>query len=406
MRFSTIFYLVISLGASGLARADEVVDKVIPHAMERAQLQYRFLLGQLTDANKMPRTLTKSGDLREVKFEDWTSGFFPGSLWLLYEYSGDDEWRKVAHTFTDRLEKIRHFKGNHDGGFMLGCSFGNALRLDPQPEHQAVLNDAAAALATRYQPSLGMIRSWDHGSYSCPVIIDNMMNLELLSWSARNGGAEKLKEIAISHADKTNEYHFRADGSAYHVVDYDVKTGWVRAFHATQGADARTPWARGQSWGLYGFTMMFRQEGKNEYLRRAVSIADFLIEHPNMPSDFVPNWDYGLEPGEAVPRDASAAAVMASALVELSGLVEDQATAKKYQRVAAQQIRSLASDQYLAAPESNKGFILTRSTGHLPGGIEINVPLNYADYYFLEAMLRYQAMVKGDKRNHFGTSNL
>jgi uncharacterized protein YyaL (SSP411 family) len=381
------------------AMANDPLMERIPPVFERASQQYEFMLENLGNDTRMPRTLNAEGKVVTVRFEDWTSGFFPGCLWFLHEYDGSAAWRTRAGEVTQRLEAIRHFKGNHDGGFMLGCSFGNALRLDPADSQRAVLQDAAAALATRFVPEIGMIRSWDHKPYTCPVIIDNMMNLELLSWAAKNGGDPKLKEIAVSHADKTLKQHFRPDGTAYHVVDYDPKTGWIRAYHATQGADVRTAWARGQAWGLYGFVMMFRETGKPEYLELAERLAKVLMEHPNLPADKVPYWDFGAEPGENTPRDASAAAVMASALIELNGLSADGG---KYLDFARAQLLTLASPAFLAEQGTNGGFILKRSTGHLPANSEINVPLIYADYYFLEALLRYRALVKGEKRLHFG----
>jgi uncharacterized protein YyaL (SSP411 family) len=381
------------------AMANDPLMERIPPVFERAAQQYEFMLENLGNDTRMPRTLNAEGKVVTVRFEDWTSGFFPGCLWFLHEYDGSVPWRTRAGEVTQRLEAIRHFKGNHDGGFMLGCSFGNALRLDPADSQRAVLQDAAAALATRFVPEIGMIRSWDHKPYTCPVIIDNMMNLELLSWAAKNGGDPKLKEIAVSHADKTLKQHFRPDGTAYHVVDYDPKTGWFRAYHATQGADVRTAWARGQAWGLYGFVMMFRETGKVEYLELAERLAKVLMDHPNLPADKVPYWDFGAEPGENTPRDASAAAVMASALIELSGLSAD---GSPYLDFARAQLLTLASPAFLAEQGTNGGFILKRSTGHLPANSEINVPLIYADYYFLEALLRYRALVKGEKRLHFG----
>ncbi len=388
--------------ASGLlavpASADEVLD-LMPKVFERSAVQYDHMLPMVETDPKLPRTIREDGSVHTVAPEDWTSGFFPGNLWFLHEYDKSPKWREKALAYTRRLEVIRHFKGNHDGGFMLGCSYGNALRLDPSDEFRAVLRDAAAALGTRYVPSLGMIRSWDSRPFQCPVIIDNMMNLELLTWAARNGGDAKLRDIAVSHADKTLANHFRPDGSAYHIVDYDPATGWIRGLHGGQGADARTPWARGQSWGLYGFTMMFRETGKTEYLKLAENLAAVLMSHPNMPGDLVPNWDFGIKPAAGVPRDASAAAIMASALIELSTHAKDGA---KYRAFAVKQLLALSAPPYLAEPKTNGGFILTSSTGHLPGKSEINVPLVYADYYYLEALLRYRALAKGENRKSFG----
>jgi unsaturated chondroitin disaccharide hydrolase len=381
------------------AVAGDALMERMPQVFARAALQYEHMLQEVEKDPQLPRTLGADGRVRTVKPEDWTSGFFPGNLWLLHEYDQSPKWKEKAWAYTRRLEVIRHFKGNHDGGFMLGCSYGNALRLDPSDESRAVLRDAAAALGTRYIPALGLIRSWDHGSYTCPVIIDNMMNLELLSWAARNGGEARLGEIARSHADRTMRNHFRPDGSAYHILDYDPKTGWIRAIHGGQGADVRTPWARGQAWALYGFTMMFRETGNPAYLERAEKLARFLMAHPHMPADRVPTWDFGIAAGAGVPRDASAAAVMASGLLELSQLARDGAAYKDY---AVQQLLALSTAPYLAEPGTNGGFLLTQSTGHLPNGIEINVPLVYADYYFLEALLRYRAIVTGRKRLSLG----
>lgn len=379
--------------------ADPVTD-AMPGVFERARVQYSHLMRSIDGDSRLPRSVNAEGKPVTSPPEDWTSGFFPGSLWLIHEYDSSPEWKNHALAFTRRLEKVRHFKGNHDGGFMLGCSYGNALRLSPDDEHRAVLRDAAAALATRYLPALGMIRSWDHKPYQCPVIIDNMMNLELLMWAAENGGDPALRHIAVSHADRTHELHFRPDGSAYHVADYDPGSGWLRAYHACQGMDVRTAWARGQAWALYGFTMMHRTTGKAEYLERALGVARFVMTHPNLPQDKVPYWDFGAEAGEGTPRDASAAAIIASALIELAAFAPPQERGGLLDFAAAQ-LQTLASPAYLAEPGTNGGFLLRHSTGHLPAGSEIDVPLNYADYYFLEALLRYRALKTGAERRHF-----
>jgi len=386
--------------ASFSALGDELLDR-IPKVFERAETQYTGMLKTLGNNPEFPRTIKPDGSLVTVKPEDWTSGFFPGSLWFLYEYGGSDSWKKQAVDYTNRLDGIRHFSGHHDTGFMLGCSYGNALRLSPDDSARAVLRDGAEALAKRYNPNIGMIRSWDSKPYLCPVIIDNMMNLELLTWAAKNGGDPKLREIAISHADHTLKNHFRPDGTAYHVVDYDPETGAIRAIHANQGADVRTAWARGQAWAIYGFTMMHRETKKAEYLDKAVAVAEVVMAHANLPSDKVPYWDFGAAAGESTPRDASSAAVMASALVELSQLAGGEKGAK-FLEFARTQMLSLSTPAYLAEPGTNGGFLLAHSTGHLPGKSEINVPLNYADYYYLEALLRYRAVVTNKDRPSFG----
>lgn len=394
-----LFCSAVPMALAAAAQAQDVLMDKLPAVFARAEIQYKGMLEKVESDPNLPRTTKADGSVLTVKPDDWTSGFFPGNLWFLHEYDGSAFWKEKALAYTRRLEVIRHFKGNHDGGFMLGCSYGNALRLSPDDEFRSVLRDAAAALATRYIPELGMIRSWDSKPYICPVIIDNMMNLELLTWASKNGGESKLRDIAISHADHTLKNHFRPDGTAYHVVDYDPKTGWIRGIYGNQGADVRTPWARGQAWGLYGYVMMHRETGKPEYLEKAVSLAKVLMQHPNLPADKIPYWDFGAKPGNDTPRDASAGAVIASALLELSHLVPD---GKVFRDFAREQLLSLASPAFLAEPGTNGGFILARSTGHLPGNSEINVPLVYADYYFLEALLRYKTLVKGGKRTHFG----
>ncbi len=393
-----VFSALATLAICTSAPADPVMD-AMPMVFQRAEDQYGSMLRRIADQEGFPRTV-ENGELKLVKPTDWTIGFFPGSLWLLHEATGAPEWRKAAETYTDRLEEMRHFTGDHDIGFMLGCSYGNALRFSKEREYREILRDGAKALCTRYEPRLGLIRSWSHGKWEFPVIIDNMMNLELLAWASRNNGGNEPLEIAISHADKTLANHFRADGSAYHVLDYSPETGWVRAVYGFQGADFRTAWARGQAWAIYGYAMMHRITRKPEYLRAARQAVDFFFNHPNLPADKVPLWDFGAKPGPDTPRDASAAAITASALVEMSKLVPPDEGRKLFD-LARQQLTALASPAYLAAAGSNGGFILTRSTGNLPFNSEINVPLNYADYYFLEALLRYRAVMKGQARPSF-----
>ena len=392
--------ILILVAPGSFLKADELLERM-PAVIERAGAQTRLLLDSVSKDQGFPRTFTAEGKLVTVRPTDWTSGFFPGTLWLLHEADPAGGWKDKAWEYTRRLESIRHFRGHHDGGFMLGCSYGNALRLDPSDESRAVLRDGAAALGTRFVPELGMIRSWDFEPYICPVIIDNMMNLELLTWAAKNGGDPKLREISISHADRTLQNHFRPDGSAYHVIDYDPATGWMRAIYGMQGADVRSAWARGQAWALYGFTMMHRETGKPEYRDRAETVAKLIMNHPNLPDDGVPMWDFSIEPDSDAPRDASAAAIMAAALVELSTLVKDGGA---YRGFAAKQLLTLSSPAFMAEPGSHGGFILTRSTGHLPKKSEVSVPLNYADYYFLEALLRYRAVVTGKERTPFGAA--
>ncbi len=272
---------------------------------------------------------------------------------------------------------------------MLYCSFGNGLRLTGDPSYNEVLLTGAKSLATRYKPQVGLIRSWDHNKklWQYPVIIDNIMNLELLLWASRYSGDPVFKQIAISHADKTMQYHFRPDYSSYHVVSYDTISGQPHLKQTHQGASNESAWSRGQAWGLYGYTYLYRETKEQRYLEQAKKIAAFIIDHPRMPKDYIPYWDFDAPQIPNTPRDASAAALIAAALTELSDYVE-RSTSKKYMKVVETQIRTLASPEYTAAVGENGDFILKHSTGAYPMQSEVDVPLTYADYYYLEALTR------------------
>lgn len=401
----TLAVSTIALLGTRTARAEaDAVLVMIPQVFERAASQSERLFDATGDSGMIPRTMDKDGRVKLVKAEDWTSGFFPGTLWLIHEFTGSDVWKQRAMKMTTSLERIRHFKGHHDVGFMLGSSYGHQMRLAPDDKAKAVLLDGAKALATRYHEKPGLIRSWDFGPYTYPVIIDNMMNLELLMWAADHGGDASLREISLSHADKTLANHFRADGSAYHVLDYKPENGAILAIHSRQGRSVLSAWARGQSWAIYGFTMIYRLTGNAEYLAQARKVADFYRNHPNLPEDKVPYWDFGAEPGNDTPRDASSAAITASAMIELAGHLGPE-NGKAYLDFAKAQLLSLGSPAYLAEDGTNGGFLLKHSTGSAPEDSEVDVPLNYADYYFLEALLRYRAAAGGSERAEFATRN-
>ena len=323
--------------------------------------------------------------------EDWTSGFFPGSLWFLYEYTNDPKWLAAATNYTERLDRIKNFRGHHDVGFMLGCSYGQGWRLTKNAAYRDVLVQGARSLATRYKPEVGLIRSWDFGTWKYPVIVDNMMNLELLTFASRETGDQRLRDIAVSHAGRTLTNHFRTDHSSFHVVDYNPTNGTVLGRMTRQGAADPSAWARGQAWGLYGYTAMYRETKDLTYLAQATNIAHFILNHPRLPADKIPYWDFDAPDIPNAPRDASAAAIMSSALIELSGFMGGE-TGRKYLNLAQQQLLSLSSPAYRAKAGWNGNFILMHSVGSYPEGREIDVPLNYADYYFLEALLRYRSI--------------
>ena len=378
---------VVSVQSS--AHEDKLL-KSIPEIFKFAGSQYDGLLTAVRNDPKIPRTFS-DGKVKTVDAKDWTSGFVAGSLWYLYEFSKDPKWLAAAKDYTERLDRLKDYGGSHDLGFMLGCSYGQGYRLTKNPAYREVLLQGAATLATRFNPEVGLIRSWDHGKWSYPVIIDNMMNLEFLTTASRQGGDARFREIAICHADKTLKNHFRPDSSSFHVVDYDPIRGGVLAKKTHQGAADGSAWARGQAWAVYGYTMMFRETGKPTYLAQARNVADFILKHPRLPADKIPYWDFDAPDIPKAPRDVSAAAVTSSALIELGSIVGGE-SGEQYLALARQQLVSLSSPAYLAKPGENGNFILMHSVGNFPTAGEVDVPLNYADYYFLEALLRFQKL--------------
>lgn len=326
----------------------------------------------------------KLGKLRTCDVYDWTSGFFPGSLWLAYELTGDERLLADAVDYTNKMLPATFYTGTHDLGFMVGCSYGNALRISPNDSLKTVIIRTADNLASRFNPEIGAIRSWDFGPWNFPVIIDNMMNLELLFQASKLTGDNKYKDIAIRHADKTMACHFRPDMTSYHVVSYNPD-GSIETRQTFQGRSDESAWARGQAWGVYGYTVCYRETGDKKYLEFAQKIADMIISRVKT-EDHIPLWDYDAPNLPTTPRDASAAAVTSSALFELCGYLPE---GHKYFDYAESILRSLSSPEYLAEPGTNCGFILKHSTGSLAHGSEIDVPLNYADYYYLESLKRY-----------------
>lgn len=348
-----------------------------------------------------PCTVAKDGALSLVHPHDWRSGFFPGTLWQVYAYTHDDFWRERAISYTWPIEEAKWHRGTHDLGFMMNCSFGKAYELTGERSYRDVVVQSSRTLITRYSDKVKSIRSWDHNRdrWKYPVIIDNMMNLEMLFRATELTGDSTFYRIAVNHANTTMKNHFRPDFSSYHVVDYDPETGEVRTKCTHQGHADDSFWSRGQGWGVYGYAMCYRFTHDPAYLAQAVGIADFILGWPNMPEDGIPYWDMK-EPRVAgrtdstpvadVPRDASAAALIASGLYELSTYVEG-AQAARYRAAADKMVESL-NRHYRAETGTAHGFLLLHSTGNLPAGSEIDVPLCYADYYYLEALARKEAL--------------
>lgn len=379
-----------------------------------AEKQYTQLLKVSTDVTRFPRTINSDGSVRTTNISDWTQGFFAGNLWYIYEYTQNPQWKAAATKWTEALEQAQFLTQHHDVGFVMYCSYGKAIKFEKDPKklekYRKILIQSAESALTRFDPKVGLIKSWDAKQswdkktmWEYPVIIDNMMNLEMLCYVSKLTGNPKYKEVAISHALNTLKNHFRPDYSTYHVVNYGPD-GKVLNRQTNQGFADNSTWARGQGWAIYGFTMMYRETKDKRFLEAAQKAADFYINHPNLPKDKIPYWDFNAEQKgytpdfdynanklSYIPRDASAGALVASGLLELSTFSKD---GNKYFKSAEQMLKSLSGSEYLAAPGTNSGFILKHCVGSLPHKTEIDVPLVYADYYFLEALLRYQAIKK------------
>lgn len=389
------FIFLLLAAAPQLVQAqhsDRAMRKLIRSNFELAAKQYKLLAAQ-TPADVMPRSyIAAEKKLVTSNTSWWTSGFFPGSLWYIYEATGDTAIRAEAERRLAILDKEKYHTKDHDLGFMIFCSFGNALRITGDEKYKETIFIAAETLIKRYRPAMRSIQSWDSSAaFRSPVIIDNMMNLEMLCWVSDETREPRYKVIAIDHANTTLRNHYRPDFSAYHVVDYDPVTGKVAAKKTAQGYSPESAWARGQSWGLYGFTMMYRCTEDTNYLRQARGIAQFLLKHPHLPKDKVPYWDYDAPDIPRTYRDVSAASIMASALLDLSRYVSGEEK-EQYKKTAATILHSLSSSHYRNKPGENGGFILKHSVGAVPYKSEVDVPLTYADYYFLEALHRYKAL--------------
>jgi unsaturated chondroitin disaccharide hydrolase len=357
-------------------------------ALDSARNQLNRLTVSLgTTYNRFPRTFT-NGSVTTVTYGDWTSGFFPGCLWLMYQYTGDVTWKNRARSWTDNMQSAAT-GSDHDVGFQMMCSYGNGLASQTAAQFKldtAVMMRGARSLRGRYNATVKAVKSWNsYLTYTYPVIIDNMMNLELLTWATRTSGDSSFQRDAKNHAFTTRKNHFRANYSSYHLVAYDSTSGSVIRKMTVQGYSDSSSWARGQAWGLYGYTMMYRETRDTAYLNQATHIADYIISR--LPTGNVPFWDYDAPASPTPPRDASAAAICASALIELSTLVQG-ASAQAYYQKAGAILQTLASTSYTAAPNTSGNFILMHSTGHKPNNSEVDVPIIYADYYYLEALLR------------------
>lgn len=391
--------LLLLVGCGTQTNGNQGKTDYTANALETITKQVGFQVKLIEDSGKFinPRTVV-DGIVQYVPANDWTSGFFPGSLFYLYDLTNDKKWLDYGVKYTETLDSIKYLKWHHDVGFMIYCSYGNALRLTSNEAYKDVIIEAAKSLSTRFRPVPGVIQSWDEDrgwqgtrGWECPVIIDNMMNLEMLFEATKYSGDSTFHKIAVSHADVTLANHFRPDWSSYHVIDYAKNSdGHARNKHTAQGYAHESAWARGQAWAIYGYTVCYRYTKDQKYMDLVNNVYNFVFNHKNLPADLVPYWDFDAPNIPNEPRDASAAAIIASALYEAAEYGHPE-----YKETADKIVESLSSPSFLALVGTNGNFALMHSTGSIPHGHEIDVPLNYADYYYFEALARKQ---KADKK--------
>lgn len=389
-----LFYLSCKTSKSSVAATN--TNAVITRSSIDSRLTYlsnkmvKHLSSLPVDSMKIPRALEADGSMIATPSKQWTSGFFPGILWQLAAHSNDPTLIVSAKKWTSFVEKEKMDKKTHDLGFKLNGSFGKGYVVTKDPNYKEVIIQASKTLITRYNPKIGSIRSWDWNAdiWQFPVIIDNMMNLEMLFDATAFTGDKTYANIADQHAKTTLANHFRPDNSSYHVVDYDTISGKPRLKTTHQGYSASSAWSRGQGWGLYGYTLCYERTQNPDYLKQAQKIADYIFSHPNMPTDLIPYWDFNAPNIPNEPRDVSAACVMASALITLSQL--DKPNSTKYLALADKILLSLEQESY----NTNVGpFLLNQSTGSVPGKFEVNVPIIYAEYYYIEALLKRKGLM-------------
>lgn len=388
--FTLLLFLQTSCKFKKNSIEDNWTNKVVLNAKEQMMLA----IDTIESSGKIlnPVSLKKDGKVYYCKYDDWRSGFFPGSVWYLYELTKDENLLPLAQKYTEALDKAKKLTWHHDIGFIINCSYGNGLRLSGKTEYKDVMIEAAKSLCTRFKEAPGVIQSWDakpnpsKDEWECPVIIDNMMNLELLFEATKISGDSTYHNIAISHANRTLKEHFRENGSCYHVIDYSKSNGTVRHRHTAQGYSHESVWSRGQAWAIYGYTMCYRYTGEEKYINQAIKTFNFMKNHTRMPEDLIPYWDMDAPQIPNEPRDASSAAIIASALYEMS--TYNITNNLYYKEYADKILKSLATDNYTAKLGENGRFILMHSVSSIPHGTEIDKPLNYADYYYLEALKR------------------
>ncbi len=368
-----------SVPSSRASTFESLVESDLKFAAEQYEIS-----AQTLSKTSYPVRTTANGEWSTSSASSWTSGFFPGSMWYLYEYTRNPIWQTRAQQWQAAIESQKNDTSTHDVGFMLFDSFGNGFKQTNNAAYKQIVLTAANSLSQRFSPIVGLTRSWNSASPNFTVIIDNMMNIEMLFWAAKNGGNTQYSDMAISHALKTAQNHVRADGSTYHVVDYNQNNGAVIRQYTAQGYSDSSTWSRGQAWAIYGFTMAYRETKDTRFLETARKVADYYIAH--LPSDFIAPWDFQA-PGTQ-PKDTSSAAIAASGLLELSKLETDAIKKTAYLDIAKNILSSLSTSEYLTKGTNNKALLL-HGTQNKPKG-NYDTGLTFGDYYFIEALIRYK----------------
>lgn len=397
MKTLLTIYIVALLGVTCATSCHPTEVMVnVDNEIAYCQAQATRTLSDVRQADAIPNTIEKNSlHWRFGRPGGWTCAFWPGILWYLYEDTKDPSWAFAADSVTQTILPLANQKArSHDSGFIMMCSLGNAYRLTGSWAYKDALLQAAHSLATLYNPKVGTILSWPgmvtKMNWPHNTIIDNMMNLELLFWASKNGGSKALADIAVKHAETTMEHQFRKDFSCYHVTVYDTLTGAFVKGVTHQGAADESMWARGQAWAIYGYTMVYRETRDPRFLNFVRHVADAYLNR--LPEDLIPYWDFDAPNTPNVPKDASAAAITAAALLELSTYVE-KPVADLYKEKAVQMLARLSSGNFQSG-KRNSAFLL-HSVGHMPHQSEVDASIIYADYYYLEALIRLKRLQLG-----------
>ena len=382
------YYLLLLLGF--MVSCNSKSDTTIP-SEDLLSKRYEKLLHYAPDSMAFPRSYNfKKNEIKKVPSKDWTSGFYAGNLWQLYEITNNSKYKDLAKKWTAFIEKEKFNDRTHDMGFKVFCSFGKGLEHEDNQNYKDIIIKSSKTLITRYNDNVGSIRSWDFNKdiWDFPVIIDNMMNLEMLFEATRISKDSIYHKIAVKHANTTLKNHFRNDNSCYHVLDYNPENGDVRMKVTHQGFNDESSWARGQGWAIYGYTMAYRYTKDEKYLARAEATANFYLNNINLPEDGITYWDFNAPNIPEEPRDVSAATLVASGMVELYQYTKNE----KYLAYSKKVIETLKSEEYILEPTLEAPFILNHCTGNWPKNDEIDEPIVYGDYYFLETLLRLKKL--------------